>query len=73
MRPEGSLRSRFLWALASIVVVQLLAFALAIGQFVAVLEDELLERVVRVELDELPHSVGNEDIRGVIGTDGLQQ
>ena len=54
MRAEYSLRSRFLWALAGIVVLLVTAFAIAMGLFVDVLEDELAARVVRVELHEMP-------------------
>lgn len=54
MRTEHSLRSRLLWALGSIVVLLVMVFAVALAQFVEVLEDELLARVVKVELDEMP-------------------
>lgn len=54
MRTEHSLRSRLLWAFGSIVVLLITAFAVALAQFVDVLEDELLARVVNVELHEMP-------------------
>jgi hypothetical protein len=73
MRPERSLHGRFLWAQASIVVVLLVAFALAIAQFVDVLENELLERMVRSELDALPSHVGEVDIKGAMDADGLRR
>jgi signal transduction histidine kinase len=53
MRPEQSLRGRFFLALASIVLLLLAIFAVALGLFVVVLEDQLEARVVRIELDEL--------------------
>lgn len=54
MHAEHSLRSRFMWALTGVVVLLLAAFAIALGLFVDVLEDELAARVVRVELHEMP-------------------
>lgn len=53
MRTEHSLRSRFLWAMGSIVLLLVIAFVIAMAQFVDVLEDELLARVVTIELDEM--------------------
>ena len=54
MRTEHSIRSRFLWALGGVVVLLVAVFAIALGLFVDVLEDELAARVVRVELHEMP-------------------
>lgn len=54
MRAEHSLRSRLLWALGGVVVLLMAVFAVAIGLFVDVLEDELEARLVRVELLEMP-------------------
>jgi signal transduction histidine kinase len=53
MHPEHSLRSRFLWAMGSIVLLLVTAFVIALVQFVDVLEDELLARVVTIELNEM--------------------
>ncbi len=53
MSAELSLRARFLWALAAVIVVMSLAFSVALGQFVQVLEQELLRRVVQIELQEM--------------------
>ncbi len=53
MPAEHSLRARFLWALAAVIVVMSLAFSVALGQFVQVLEQELLRRVVQIELQEM--------------------
>jgi len=53
MRPEHSLRARFLWALAAVIAVMSLAFAFALSHFVEVLEQELLRRVVQIELQEM--------------------
>ena len=54
MRAEHSLRSRFLWALGSIVVLLVAGFAVAVGHLVDALEDELLARVVTIELQDMP-------------------
>lgn len=53
MPAEHSLRARILWSLAAVIVVMSLAFAVALGQFVQVLEQELLRRVVQIELQEM--------------------
>jgi signal transduction histidine kinase len=53
MRLEHSLRSRFLWALGSIAFLLVTTFAVAMAQFIDVLEDELLARVVKIELQEM--------------------
>ena len=57
MRAEHSLRSRFLWALGGVVVLLVAVFAVALGLFVDVLEDELAARVVSVELHDMPGHV----------------
>jgi signal transduction histidine kinase len=54
MHAEHSLRSRFLWAQAGVVVLLVAVFAAALGLFVDVLEDELAARVVSVELHKMP-------------------
>ena len=59
MRAEHSLRSRFLWALGSVVLLLVAIFAIAMGLFVDVLEDELAARVVRVALYEMPGHVAH--------------
>lgn len=53
MRPETGLRARFLWALAAVIAVMTLAFSVALGHFVQVLEQELLRRVVQIELQKM--------------------
>ena len=53
MPPEHSLRARFLWALAAVIAVMTLAFSVALGHFVQVLEQELLRRVVQIELQKM--------------------
>jgi signal transduction histidine kinase len=54
MRAEHSLHSRFFWAIGVIVALLVTSFAVALALFVHVLEEELLERVVRTELQEMP-------------------
>ena len=58
MRAEHSLHSRFFWSIGVVVALLVTSFAVALALFVDVLEEELLERVVRMELQEMP---GNED------------
>lgn len=53
MPAEHSLRARFLWALTAVIVVMALAFSVALGHFVQVLEQELLRRVVQIELQKM--------------------
>jgi len=53
-RAEHSLRRRFLWALLGVVALLVAMFGIALGLFVNVFEHELLERVVTMELDEMP-------------------
>ena len=50
MRAEHSLHSRFFWAIVVIVALLVTSFAVALTLFVDVLEEELLERVVRTGL-----------------------
>ncbi len=51
---EHSLRRRFLWALLGVAALLVATFGIALGLFVQVFEHELLERVVTMELDEMP-------------------
>jgi len=51
---EHSLRRRFLWALLGVVAMLVAMFGVALGLFINVCEHELLERVVTMELDEMP-------------------
>jgi len=62
MRAEHSLHSRFFWAIGIIVGLLVTSFAVALALFVDVLEEELLARVVRTELQEMP---GNADAGSV--------
>ena len=62
MRAEHSLHSRFFWAIGVIVALLVTSFAVALALFVDVLEEELLARVVRTELQEMP---GNADAGSV--------
>lgn len=73
MRPEHSLRSRFLWAFGSIVLLLVTAFALAMAQFISVLEDELLTRVVRIELQEMSANPVQGPTATITRTDGLRR
>lgn len=57
MRPEHSLRSRLFLGIAGIALFLVTAFGLAFWLFIDVLEDELLVRVVRMELSEMPEYV----------------
>ena len=54
---EHSLRRRFLWALVGVIALLGTTFGIALVLFVNVLEQELLERVVTMELDEMPGQV----------------
>lgn len=54
MHADYSLRSRFFLGMASVVLFLLSAFGLAFWLFIGVLEEELLVRVVRAELSEMP-------------------
>ena len=69
MHPERSLRVRFAWALTGLVGLLLALFAIALGLFVDVLEDELLTRVVTMELHEMSSralgSPGAVDVAGL--------
>lgn len=56
-RAEHSLRRRFLWALLGVAALLVATFGIALGLFVHVFESELLERVVTMELDEMPGRV----------------
>ena len=56
MPAEQSLRARFLWALAAVIAVMALAFSFALGHFVQVVEQELLRRVVQIELQKMSGS-----------------
>ncbi len=73
MRPERSLRSRFLWAVAAVVVLMLVTFSLLLGMFVEVLEEELAARVVRVELHEMPGHATHDPTSVSDHTGGLQR
>ena len=73
MRAEHSLRSRFLWAVGSVVVLLVTIFAIAMGLFVDVLEDELAARVVRVELLEMPDHVTHSQEAAGEQSGGLQR
>ena len=53
-RTERSLRRRLLWALIGVASLLVASFGVALGLFVNALEHELLERVVAMELDEMP-------------------
>ena len=73
MRPELSLRGRFLWAATAVVVLMLVTFALVMGMFVEVLEEELAARVVRVELHEMPGHATRDPTSVSDHTGGLQR
>lgn len=73
MRPELSLRGRFLWAATAVVALMLVTFALVMGMFVEVLEEELAARVVRVELHEMPGHATHDPTSVSDHTGGLQR
>ena len=73
MRPEHSLHSRLVWALAGIVGLVAATFGIAMGLFVSVLEDELLARLVTVELREMPGRATGDPGQSTAGTGGLRR
>lgn len=73
MRAEHSLHSRFFWAIGVIVALLVTSFAVALALFVDVLEEELLERVVRTELQEMPGKADAGSIDHTPHAEGLRR
>ena len=73
MRAEHSLHSRFFWAIGIIVALLVTSFAVALALFVDVLEEELLERVVRTELQEMPGNAAAGSLDHTPHAEGLRR